>query len=386
MRPQRQFHNLVIQKFKIQLFIFIAAVQFITILNYTQFAFLAMTINKNKRQSTAAHEKKQKALKWYHEVKRTAVQFKNSSATNNNCQKLLHGPTGFTLPKKEATFNKFVSSKLMVPLKEQDNNLVWAFIQKHLMLKTSNNVRPPVVEKSQAPSLSPTISTETIVTPRGANQAHYLNYLKDPNVSLVVCTGSAGCGKTLFACVAAARALESDPLINRIIITRPTVSTSENLGFLPGNVDSKMSPWVQPIVDNLLKIYKDKRTIDAMISSGKIELSPLGFMRGRTFDNAFIIADEMQNSTPEQMKMFLTRIGMGSKVVITGDLNQSDLGRTQQGPRTNGLSDIMERFRVANVADDNDDNESSAKIRFIELGVQDVQRSSVVKKILTIYG
>ena len=230
-------------------------------------------------------------------------------------------------------------------------------------------------------------ASNSIVTPRGANQARYLNYLEDPDVSLVVSTGPAGCGKTLFACVAAARALESDPLITRIIITRPTVSTSEDLGYLPGNVDSKMAPWVQPIVDNFLKIYTDKSTIDAMISSGKIEISPLGFMRGRTFDNAFIIADEMQNSTPEQMKMFLTRIGMDSKMIITGDLNQSDLvvGRTTyQGPRTNGLSDIMERFRVANITEDN--GESSAKIRLIELGVHDVQRSPVVQKILTMYG
>eukprot|EP01036_Dinobryon_divergens_P002793 gene2793-3674_t len=135
-----------------------------------------------------------------------------------------------------------------------------------------------------------------------------------------------------------------------------------------------MAPWVQPIVDNFLKIYADKSTIDAMISSGKIEISPLGFMRGRTFDNAFIIADEMQNSTPEQMKMFLTRIGMDSKMIITGDLNQSYLGRTPQGPRANGLSDIMERFRVANISED---DESPAKIRLIELGVHDVQRSPV---------
>ena len=223
-----------------------------------------------------------------------------------------------------------------------------------------------------------------LVTPRGANQAQYFNYLEDPDVSLVVCTGPAGCGKTLFACVAAARALENDPRINRIIITRPTVTTSENLGYLPGNIDSKMAPWVQPIVDNFLKIYTDKSTIDQMISSGKIEISPLGFMRGRTFDNAFIIADEMQNCTPEQMKMFLTRSGMDSKTIITGDLAQSDLqGRTiNRGAHTNGLSDIMERLRGANVSDD---ISSSAKIRLIELAVHDVQRSPIVQKILAIY-
>ena len=95
-----------------------------------------------------------------------------------------------------------------------------------------------------------------LVTPRGANQAQYFNYLEDPDVSLVVCTGPAGCGKTLFAFVAAARALDNDPRINRIIMTRPTVTTSENLGYLPGNIDSKMAPWVQPIVDNFLKIYR----------------------------------------------------------------------------------------------------------------------------------
>ena len=126
-----------------------------------------------------------------------------------------------------------------------------------------------------------------------------------------------------------------------------------------------------------------------MISSGKIEISPLGFMRGRTFDNAFIIADEMQNCTPEQMKMFLTRSGMDSKTIITGDLAQSDLaqsdlqGRTiNRGAHTNGLSDIMERLRAANVSDD---ISSSAKIRLIELAVHDVQRSPIVQKILAMY-
>lgn len=169
----------------------------------------------------------------------------------------------------------------------------------------------------------------------GFNQNLYNNYLFDNEVKLVIAEGSPGCGKTLFACKAAVESLFHDDNIDKIVITRPVVSVeNENIGFLPGDLNSKMNPWLIPIFDVLLQ-YFSKKELDKQISDGIIEISPLGFMRGRTFKNCFIIADEVQNTTPSQMLMMTTRIGENSKLILTGDLSQSDL------LGTNGLQDIL---------------------------------------------
>lgn len=200
------------------------------------------------------------------------------------------------------------------------------------------------------------------------NQQKYYDSLISPDISLVVALGPAGSGKTLLACQSAVLALQSGS-VDKIIITRPLVSVDEELGFLPGTFQAKMDPWTRPVFDILRETFTPSQ-IKCMVEDGLIEISPLAYMRGRTFKKSFIIADEMQNSSPNQMKMILTRIGEGSKMVITGDLFQSDR------PGENGLSDFMVRYN---------DSPYSDEIACIELEKQDVRRSSIVSKVLNIY-
>jgi len=160
--------------------------------------------------------------------------------------------------------------------------------------------------------------------PRTPNQQIYVDALNDPAVPVVFGIGPAGSGKTMFACLAAVNALKSGA-VSRIVMTRPVVSVDEQLGFLPGDIQRKMDPWVRPLFDVLLESSYSQVDIDRMIAHGVIEIAPLGFMRGRTFKHTFVLADELQNSTPSQMMMLLTRIGTGCKMVVTGDVYQSDL-------------------------------------------------------------
>lgn len=209
-----------------------------------------------------------------------------------------------------------------------------------------------------------------IYFPRGENQVKYFELLENSNTSIVVGTGPAGSGKTLFACSAAINALRAGH-IDKIIITRPIISVDdEELGFLPGTLVKKMDPWTRPILDVIGEFYS-KIQIQSMIQNGVIEISPLAYMRGRTFKRSFIIADEMQNSSPNQMLMMLTRIGENSKLVITGDQLQSD----RKG--VNGLQDLIQKI--------NHKNNTSDSIKIVFLNTMDVQRNPVVKQILDIY-
>lgn len=207
--------------------------------------------------------------------------------------------------------------------------------------------------------------------PIGENQKLYCDYLANKEIPVVVGLGPAGCGKTMFACNAAVVALVSGD-VDKIIITRPTVSVDEELGFLPGTLEHKMDPWVRPIFDVLGDFYS-KTEVKRLMDDGIIEIAPLAYMRGRTFRRSFLIADEMQNSSPNQMLMMLTRIGEDSKMVITGDLQQSDR------PGKNGLDDFCSRLSLRNV------NEDCDGIRFIKFGIEDVKRSAVVATILKLY-
>ena len=204
------------------------------------------------------------------------------------------------------------------------------------------------------------------------NQQKYYDVLNNKNISLVFGLGPAGCGKTMLACNAAVDSLKGK-MVDKIIITRPIVSVDEDLGFLPGTFEAKMDPWIRPIFDILRESFTAVQ-IQTMMDNGLIEISPLAYMRGRTFKNAFIIADEMQNSSPNQMKMMLTRIGEGSKMVITGDLLQSDR------PGENGLSDFISRYK-GSVSEKDD----SREISVIKLERIDIRRSSIVSKIIDIY-
>jgi phosphate starvation-inducible PhoH-like protein len=204
--------------------------------------------------------------------------------------------------------------------------------------------------------------------PRTQNQKIYVEYLTNPKVSIVGGVGPAGSGKTLFACHAAVSALKSGN-VDKIVITRPLISVDEEeLGFLPGSITNKMDPWTRPIFDILGEFYSTNQ-IKSMVENRIVEISPLAYMRGRTFKRSFIIADEMQNSSPNQMLMMLTRIGENSKLVITGDLKQSDRSGI------NGLLDFTEKLKSS----------EDSLIKIIELNNVDVQRSLVVSHILDIY-
>jgi phosphate starvation-inducible PhoH-like protein len=222
--------------------------------------------------------------------------------------------------------------------------------------------------------------------PRSENQKLYLQHLQNPNVKIVLGVGPAGCGKTLFACYSAIEELKKGN-IKKIIITRPLVSVDkEDIGYLPGTLVNKMDPWTRPIIDVFLEFFS-QRDVDSMLDSGVIEISPLAYMRGRTFKKCFIIADEMQNSSPNQMLMMTTRIGEGTKLVITGDLKQSD--RLDE----NGLVDLMKKLKQYNVnmnvtrgiVDNVTNVVDNCQIHLVELKSVDVERSPVVVKILDIY-
>jgi phosphate starvation-inducible PhoH-like protein len=207
-----------------------------------------------------------------------------------------------------------------------------------------------------------------IYTPKTENQILYNNILNKDTEYLLSVVGPAGTGKTLLACVKGIEKLK-DNKIEKIIITRPVVSVEEeNIGFLPGNIEKKMDPWVRPIYDVFLDFYS-KKEINELILNNKIEISPLGFMRGRTFKNSLVIADEMQNSTPNQMLMLLTRLGMNSKIVITGDLKQSDL------KDKNGLQDLITKMNI----------KLPENFYLVKMDETDVQRSKIVTQVLNLY-
>jgi phosphate starvation-inducible PhoH-like protein len=224
-------------------------------------------------------------------------------------------------------------------------------------------------KKSRQKNLAP------VYRPRSENQRQYVSYLNDDSVPIVFGIGPAGCGKTLFACTTAVDGLKRG-LYQKIVLTRPIVPVEEEeLGFLPGTLVKKMDPWTRPLMDIFLEYYK-QHEIDFMIGSGVIEISPLAYMRGRTFKQCFIIADEMQNSSPGQMLMLTTRIGDGSKMVITGDLKQSD--RSAE----NGLLDIMNKVKSYK---SNVENEKDIGIEIVEMNQGDIERSPIVTTILKIF-
>ena len=206
------------------------------------------------------------------------------------------------------------------------------------------------------------------IIPRNLSQETYIEYLKNPKKYIVFAIGPAGTGKTMLAVQMGIKLLKEE-LIEKIIVTRPAVSVDEEHGFLPGNLNQKMEPWTRPIFDVFQEYYHPKE-IQGMLEEGIIEISPLAYMRGRTFKNAFVIADEMQNATPSQMKMLLTRIGENSRMVVTGDLNQADR------PTENGLLEFCNLFNQGG------DYRMISMARFEP---QDVERHPVVKEVLTIY-
>lgn len=204
------------------------------------------------------------------------------------------------------------------------------------------------------------------IRPKTANQKKYVDAIDENTITFGI--GPAGSGKTYLAMAKAIQALQSKQ-VNRIILTRPAVEAGEHLGFLPGSLNEKIDPYLRPLFDALHDMI-DQDAIPRLISTGVIEVAPLAYMRGRTLNDAFIILDEAQNTTPEQMKMFLTRLGFGSKMIITGDTTQVDLpNHAKSGLKV--VQDILENI---------DD------ISFMHLTAEDVVRNRLVGDIVSAYG
>ena len=204
--------------------------------------------------------------------------------------------------------------------------------------------------------------------PKNTHQEQYVSMLKNKHKKIIVVTGPAGTGKTMFATEYGIRNFLTG-VYEKLIFTRPSVSVDEDLGYLPGTLEEKMAPWVRPIYDVLYQFITPKE-VTQLMEEKHIEIAPLGFMRGRTFKNTWIVADEMQNSTIAQMKMLLTRLGENSRLVITGDLEQYD-----RIDSVNGLDDFLNKFR----------GKRSSSITSFEFEKNDIQREEVVKEVLDIY-
>lgn len=203
------------------------------------------------------------------------------------------------------------------------------------------------------------------IKPKTIGQKHYVEQIR--NKMIVFGIGPAGTGKTYLAMAMAINAFKNNE-VGRIILTRPAIEAGEKLGFLPGDLQSKVDPYLRPLYDALYQIM-GAESFNANMEKGLIEVAPLAYMRGRTLDNAFIILDEAQNTTPAQMKMFLTRIGFGSKVIVTGDRTQKDLPRDT-------VSGLDVASKVLSKVDE---------IGFVRLTNQDVVRHPLVQKIVKAY-
>jgi phosphate starvation-inducible PhoH-like protein len=207
---------------------------------------------------------------------------------------------------------------------------------------------------------------QTLVTPRTAGQKRYVDAIRDHTITFGI--GPAGTGKTYLAVAIATAALVRRE-VGRIILTRPAVEAGERLGFLPGDLAAKVDPYLRPLFDALYDML-DAERVEAAFDRGQVEVAPLAFMRGRTLNDSFIILDEAQNTTREQMQMFLTRLGYGSRMVVTGDITQIDLPRDQRSGLV-AVPDVLEGIE---------------DIAFVRLDRRDVVRHRLVQRIVDAYG
>jgi len=245
------------------------------------------------------------------------------------------------------------------------------------LIESGNDVEPATVDsvtnaiqssRRPAEMLNDVVwhNRNTRVVPKTVNQKHYVDSIRENTVTFGI--GPAGTGKTFLAvAMAAASLIEGE--VQRIILTRPAVEAGESLGFLPGDLQAKVDPYLRPLFDALYDMLDPDR-VNGYFDRGVIEVAPLAFMRGRTLNDAFVILDEAQNTTPEQMKMFLTRLGFNSKMVVTGDVTQIDL------PRDNKSGLVV----VREILDGIDD------VNFVKFGGADVVRHRLVQRIVAAYG
>ena len=206
------------------------------------------------------------------------------------------------------------------------------------------------------------------ILPRNVAQEDYMYQLADPNNNIVFAIGPAGTGKTLLCTQMGIKSF-MEREVKKIVITRPAVSVDEQHGFLPGDLKEKMAPWTRPIFDIFEKHFSIQQ-IEMMLAENLIEIAPLAYMRGRTFEDSWIIADEMQNATKSQMKMLLTRIGNGTKMIVTGDLKQHDRGFSE-----NGLSDFVQLVKHY-------EQEKLRHIAISRFDMMDVERHPAVTEVL----
>ncbi len=205
--------------------------------------------------------------------------------------------------------------------------------------------------------------------PKSINQEKYILALLDEATDIIVVSGPAGTGKTYLGMLAAIKALREGEC-DQIILTRPAVGVDdEKHGFLPGDLNAKMEPWTRPLLD-VLKEYYSVKEITQMLEEQIIEIAPLAFCRGRNFKRSYVILDEAQNATPGQLKMIMTRIGVGSKIIITGDIEQTDRKTNQ-----NGLLDLIERLEEYRVPG----------LTSCKFDIKDVQRHRIIEHVLKLY-
>ena len=235
----------------------------------------------------------------------------------------------------------------------------------HLSLQDSN-IESMLVADANLPEVAPALRTKRgVIRARGVNQQRYLQNISQYDINFGI--GPAGTGKTYLAVACAVAALEREE-VRRLILARPAVEAGEKLGFLPGDMAQKIDPYLRPLYDALYEMLGFER-VAKLIERNVIEVAPLAFMRGRTLNDSFIILDEAQNTTVEQIKMFLTRVGFGSKVVVTGDITQIDLPRNKES----GLRHVLEVLREVE------------GISFTFFGAHDVVRHPLVQRIVAAY-
>lgn len=270
--------------------------------------------------------------------------------TNRGNEFLINGPKNKVTQAKQA-LNKLLS------LAATEKNLNAKTV--HLMLQA---IKTPTTQDPEKITIH---TKKTQITPHSQNQINYIKNIFTHDITFSI--GPAGTGKTFLAVACAVASLEKEK-VNRIILVRPAVEAGERLGFLPGNIAEKVDPYLRPLYDALYETLGPK-LVEKLTQENIIEIAPLAFMRGRTLNSAFIILDESQNTTIEQMKMFLTRIGFGSKAVITGDITQIDLAHKQKS----GLINAMHILK------------HEPKISFNFFQSYDVVRHPLVQRIIEAY-
>lgn len=245
----------------------------------------------------------------------------------------------------------------------------WSEEESYLQFGDNREITKPYENISYMSQTEKNRFEEKFHKPKNDSQTRYSHLLRNKAKKIVVANGPAGTGKTLFATEYGIRNFFTHQY-EKLVFTRPSVSVDEDLGYLPGTLEEKMAPWVRPIYDVLYRFLSSKE-VTYLMEEKIIEIAPLGYMRGRTFEKTWIVADEMQNCTVSQMKMLLTRLGQNSKLVITGDLDQHD-----NVSEINGLEDFLERMK----------GRRSSSISSFEFDKEDIQREKVVKEVLDIYG